>query len=129
MTTIESGERKSGRPRRFGRGRINTTVRFTPERYTELKSAADAAGRSVSEQVEFLIEDHQRFEKVLGEVVIPSLDRLEARLEEFVASRDKRIATAQGTIDRLQKERASDNERIAEIVAVAVAKTLGRDQQ
>jgi predicted HicB family RNase H-like nuclease len=48
--------RKPGRPRKYGQGRINATVRFTPERHAELRAAADQNGRSVSEQVEYLIE-------------------------------------------------------------------------
>jgi hypothetical protein len=49
--------RKPGRPRKFAEGRINATVRFTPERYAELKAVADKNGRSVSEQVEAMIEE------------------------------------------------------------------------
>jgi len=49
--------RKPGRPRKFGEGRINATIRFTPERYAEIKKAADKNGRSVSEQVETMIEE------------------------------------------------------------------------
>lgn len=58
MTTAAVKEgRKPGRPRKFAEGRINATVRFTPERYAELKAAADKSGRSVSEQVETMIEE------------------------------------------------------------------------
>jgi|SRR6516164_8921955 hypothetical protein len=49
--------RKPGRPRKFAEGRINATIRFTPERYAELKAAADKNRRSVSEQVEAMIEE------------------------------------------------------------------------
>jgi hypothetical protein len=48
--------RKPGRPRKYGQGRINATVRFTPERYAALKTEADRTGRSLSEQVEAVVE-------------------------------------------------------------------------
>jgi hypothetical protein len=60
--------RKPGRPRKFAEGRINATVRFTPERYAELKATADKAGRSVSEQVEAMIEELHRTDTVLDAV-------------------------------------------------------------
>jgi hypothetical protein len=56
MSIEKTSRRKPGRPRKYGQGRINATVRFTPERYDVLKQAADAAGRSVSEQVEAMVE-------------------------------------------------------------------------
>lgn len=49
--------RKPGRPRKFAGGRINATIRFTPERYAEIKKTADDNRRSVSEQVEAMIEE------------------------------------------------------------------------
>jgi hypothetical protein len=53
----ESGERRGpGRPCKFPPGRVKAAVRFTPTRYVDLKTAANAAGRSVSEEVEFRIE-------------------------------------------------------------------------
>jgi hypothetical protein len=57
MTETALKERRPpGRPRKYGQGRINATVRFTPERYAVLKAAADGSGRSFSEQVEYVIE-------------------------------------------------------------------------
>lgn len=55
-----------GRPRKFGEGRINATIRFTPERYAELKKEADKNGRSVSEQVEAIIEEQRHTNTVLA---------------------------------------------------------------
>jgi len=49
--------RKPGRPRKFGEGRINATIRFTPKRYAEIKEAAGKNRRSVSEQIETMIEE------------------------------------------------------------------------
>jgi hypothetical protein len=57
MTATEkSVPRTPGRPRKFGQGRRNVMVRFTPERYAELRAEADGQGRSLSEQVEAMIE-------------------------------------------------------------------------
>jgi hypothetical protein len=56
QTAAVRGGRKPGRPRKYGQGRINATVRFTPKRYAALKSAAKKSGRSVSEEVETRIE-------------------------------------------------------------------------
>lgn len=53
------------RPRKHGQGRINATVRFTPQRHEELKAAAEASGRSVSEEVEFRIERLASYEKLI----------------------------------------------------------------
>ena len=50
--TEKSVPRTPGRPRKFGQGRRNVMVRFTPERYAELRAEADRQGRSLSEQVE-----------------------------------------------------------------------------
>lgn len=53
----ESAERRApGRPRKFPPGRVKAAVRFTPSRYADLKAAANAAGRSLSEEVEHRIE-------------------------------------------------------------------------
>jgi hypothetical protein len=66
MTTVETGApRKKGRPARYGQGRSSLHVRFTPERIALLKALADHNGRSLSEQVEFVVEDHVRAEKLV----------------------------------------------------------------
>lgn len=46
-------QRKPGRPRK--QGRINATVRFTPEQYAAVRISAETHGRSVSEEVEVRI--------------------------------------------------------------------------
>ena len=43
-------------PKKSGRGRKNITVRFTPERFAEIKIAADASGKSLSEEIEDRVE-------------------------------------------------------------------------
>jgi len=80
MTNRETriGTRKpAGRPSKFGQGRITATVRFTPERYAELKQEATDHGRSVSEQVEVMIERAYTIEATLAamRMDIPTLER------------------------------------------------------
>jgi hypothetical protein len=58
-------ERKPGRPRRYKGGRIHTTVRFTPERHASLKAEADRNRRSVSEQVEAMVERAVAYDQML----------------------------------------------------------------
>jgi flagellar motility protein MotE (MotC chaperone) len=145
MTTTETEERKRiGRPRRYGE-RIVSTVRHTPQLYAELKASAEQAGRSISEQVEFELEEFRR--------IGPKLDSVERSLEAYAAGQEKlvekyeaRIKRLEGHIDaykknlesltegfggtlallesipqRLLNDRASTDERIARIVATAVA--------
>ena len=65
MVIVKEG-RRLGRPRKFGQGRINATIRFTPKRYAEIKKAADSNGRSVSEQVETMIEELHHIRSTLA---------------------------------------------------------------
>ena len=58
--------RRAGRPVKFGPGRTTITVRLTPERYSQLKQEAIDLGRSLSEQVEYLVEDAYRIREVLA---------------------------------------------------------------
>ena len=64
----EERRRPPGRPRRHAPGRINATVRFSPSRHQDLKKAAEAAGRSVSEEVEHRMERLAHYEMVIAEV-------------------------------------------------------------
>jgi|ERR1700722_5996780 hypothetical protein len=69
MTTAKTEEpRKRGRPARYGQGRASLHVRFTPERIALLKALADRNGRSLSEQVEFIVEDHGRVEELVAKL-------------------------------------------------------------
>jgi hypothetical protein len=52
---IKGTGRPPGRPRKFEK-RHHATVRIAPERYADLRATADAARRSVSEEVEHRIE-------------------------------------------------------------------------
>jgi len=84
--------RKPGRPRKFAEGRINATVRFTPARYAGLREAADKNGRSVSEQVETMIE-----ELIHTQTVLAALGTNEAEQERQVFRRRHRpVPTAYG---------------------------------
>jgi hypothetical protein len=65
MAVAKPKRRKPGRPRKYGEGRINATVRFTPERYKDLKEAADYNRRSVSEEVEARIEKAFTYDTML----------------------------------------------------------------
>lgn len=59
--------RRRGRPRKYGQGRINATVRFTPDRYQNLKAAADTHRRSISEEVEARITQLAEMLKVFND--------------------------------------------------------------
>jgi hypothetical protein len=48
--------RPPGRPRKFAEGRVHATVRLTPQLYADIKEKADAARRSISEEVEARLE-------------------------------------------------------------------------
>jgi hypothetical protein len=61
-----TAEKKIGRPRKFAEGRVHATVRFTPDRYADIKKNADAARRSISEEVEARIERLAAFDSVLA---------------------------------------------------------------
>jgi predicted HicB family RNase H-like nuclease len=74
MSAMSGEQRKPGRPRKFGQGRINATVRFTPENHAAVRIAAETQGRSVSEEVEVRVQ--QSFQ---NEALIPVLEALLAR--------------------------------------------------
>jgi hypothetical protein len=54
--TTEANRRPPGRPRRYAPGRINLTLRVTPQRHEDLKASAIANGRSISEEIEVRVE-------------------------------------------------------------------------
>src|SRR4051794_1793692 len=62
----EDTPRRPGRPRKHAPGRVHATVRFAPDRYLDLKKAADAAGRSISEEVEGRVERLTDYEQMFG---------------------------------------------------------------
>jgi hypothetical protein len=78
--TQETDRRPPGRPRRYAHGRINTTVRFTPARYEDLKASAIANGRSISEEVEFRIE-HAAEDAIMREGYRQAWKRTDEKLD------------------------------------------------
>ena len=59
-------KRKRGRPRKHPPGRIYASVRFSPDRYQAIKTAAEVAGRSVSEEIEYRVEKLAAYNEVLA---------------------------------------------------------------
>lgn len=102
--TKTEGVRKKGRPARYGQGRTSLHVRFTPERIEMLKALADLNGRSLSEQVEYVVERHfadqavhaakrndrqlrDVDEKRTQEIIEATTERLLAQVRELFAGR------------------------------------------
>jgi hypothetical protein len=94
VAAAKSAERRSaGRPRKYGQGRVSAHVRFTPERYAVLKGAADANGRSVSEQVEWVVEAWY------AEAALKAAMRHDANLQGLSEQRVKEIV--EDTVKRM----------------------------
>ena len=107
MTTAAATTgRKPGRPRKYGQGRINATVRFTPERYAALKAKAEKAGRSVSEEVEHQIEQLNTLQDTLATLDM-AFDQIRQLQQQLTATK-------------------RDDERLAQIVEDAVTRALRR---
>jgi hypothetical protein len=131
--SAESPRRKPGRPRKYGQGRINATVRFTPERYAELRAEADQNGRSVSEQVEHIVEravsDRQLIadlRRERDEADDKTIESMRAVTAYGVEQMDKLKAMHAAELGRLKEAYALQEERLAEIVEAAVARALAR---
>jgi septal ring factor EnvC (AmiA/AmiB activator) len=131
MTIAESGERPEGGKPEGGRGRITSTVRFSPMRLADLREVAASHGRSLSEEIEFRIEAYARHEAEMQSMVA----RHEAEMQEMLAQlydHQNQIGRHQQEIRALKeavksasdKEAASADERIARIVADAVARVF-----
>jgi hypothetical protein len=121
--TVTQEQKRPGRPRKFGQGRITSTVRHTPERYAELKAAADQAGRSVSEEVEFRIEAHARSEADRQEMLGQLFDH-----QQQIGRHQQEIRTLREELGTLREKSAAgkgsvamDDERAARIAAAAIA--------
>jgi hypothetical protein len=57
MADLEQPKRKRGRPRKYPEGtRANYSTRLTKQTHAALKAAARAAGRSISEEIEYRIQ-------------------------------------------------------------------------
>ena len=126
MTSEESERRKPGRPRRYGQGRINATVRFTPERYADLKAAADDQRRSISEEVE------ARVERSFTEAAFAKMTQdLQAIGSEMGEIEGELLNKAMARIAELEKAQTINEEAIERAVTRALAKarlTIGEPE-
>lgn len=119
MTDVGTGERRMpGRPRKFGQGRINATVRFTPKIYAALKTAADSNGRSVSEEVETSIE-----RKIRDEPLVEIARGIDEVGQELLSIAEELLQKALARIDQLEKAQTLSEEMIERAVSRALAKT------
>jgi hypothetical protein len=132
MSIGKTSRRKPGRPRKYGRGRVNATVRFTPERYAELRAQADQQGRSLSEQVEHIIENAVRDRELIADLRRKADANFEEGLKDVrivtthaVEQADKLRAAHADEIDRAAAY-AIEEKRLAEIVEAAVTRALGK---
>jgi uncharacterized hydantoinase/oxoprolinase family protein len=118
--------RKPGRPRKYGQGRINATVRFTPERHAALKAAADGVGRSISEEVE------ARIERSFSNDVLKEIQRgLKEVAHEQNEIAQELLKKAMERIAELEKAQTLDEEAIERAVTRALAKarlTIGEEK-
>jgi hypothetical protein len=118
ITESEEGRPKGGKPARGVRGRTTTTVRFTAARLADLREVAAAQGRSLSEEVEFRIEAHARSDAEMQALLAQLFDHQQqiGRLQQQVRTLQAKSAP--------DKESVAADERIARIVATAVARAL-----
>jgi hypothetical protein len=126
MATTEPKERKrTGRPPKYGQGRITSTVRHTPERYAELKAAAAQAGRSISEEVEFRLERDARADAEHQMDMAQLHDhqqQIGRHQQEIRMLREELTALKQNSPSPADRAHAAmDDERIVRIVTSAIA--------
>ena len=126
MDTPETKERKRiGRPPKYGQGRITSTVRHTPERYADLKAAAEQAGRSISEEIEYRLErdaradaEHQADLAQLHQ----HLEQIGRHQQEIRTLREELTALKENSPSPADRAHAAmDDERIVQIVTSAIA--------
>jgi hypothetical protein len=117
VTSEESERRKPGRPRRYGQGRINATVRFTPERYADLKAAAEEQRRSISEEVEARVE--RSFTEAAFAKMNQDLQAIGSEMEEIAG---ELLNKAMARIAELEKAQTLSEEAIERAVTRALAK-------
>jgi hypothetical protein len=145
--TGKPAPRKPGRPRKFGLGRINATVRFTPERYEELRLEADQNGRSVSEQVEYMVDQTRILRGIVHELRISfssthednkrlrlAFDELktahaasQAEVAGLLATTDQAVEVAATRTAKLTKVTLTADE-LAKIVEAAVTRVLTKER-
>ncbi len=117
MTAEQQDRRKPGRPRKYGEGRVNATVRFTPERYAKLKEQADQHRRSVSEEVEARIE-RSFFEEGLADIR-RGVDQVGQDIQQMW---QELFEKAMARIEQLQAVQPLTEEQVERAVTRALAK-------
>jgi hypothetical protein len=130
MTSIEkTSRRKPGRPRKYGQGRINATVRFTPERHAELQTEADQRGRSFSEQVEHVVEQRRLLRELVAQLKIAfrSANQDAVRLRRELD--DLKAAHTAELVDLPLTAAALDQDRLTDIIEAAVTRALQRGRK
>jgi len=120
MTTAESEERpaEGGKPEGV-RGRTTTTVRFTAARLADLRAVAAEQGRSLSEEVEFRIERDARADAEMQAMLAQLYDH-----HTLIGTLQQQVRTLKEQSAPAKESGAADDERIARIVATAVAQVL-----
>jgi hypothetical protein len=124
--TEKTSRRKPGRPRKYGQGRVNATVRFTPERYAELRAEADQNGRSVSEQIEHMVEQTRLLRELADQLKLAfgsareDSDRLRREIDELKTAHVAELA------DLRRTAAAFGQDRIADTIEAAVERALAR---
>jgi hypothetical protein len=132
MPIEKTSRRKPGRPRKYGQGRVNATVRFTPERYAELQAEADQNRRSLSEQVEYIVEHAARDRELIADLrrqrdewADDNVKNIRAVTEHAVEQMDKFRTAHAAELKRLKAAaHAIEEKRLAEIVEAAVMRAL-----
>jgi hypothetical protein len=90
-----------GRSKKYPAGRLNCTVRFTPERHAALLADAALKGRSLSEEV----EDRVNQSYLLGDVLGARMEAQTATLKAYLQEYAEFATSLQDTIDDLRRER------------------------
>jgi hypothetical protein len=131
----KTSRRKPGRPRKYGQGRINATVRFTAQRIAQLRTEADQNGRSVSEQVEYIVERASSDRELIANLKRDRDEWADRAPEDIravtayaVEQMDKLKAMHAAELERMKEAYALQEERLAEIVEAAVARALAKPQ-
>jgi hypothetical protein len=140
VTPIEkTSRRKPGRPRKYGQGRINATVRFTPERYAELQAEADQKGRSLSEQVEHMVEQTRLLRELVDQLKV-AFSSANYDAKGLLRRLDDREAAHTAELEALKMEHAAElaelrvtaaalgADRLAEIIEARVVRALAKSR-
>jgi hypothetical protein len=121
METMETGgRRKPGRPRKYAQGRQQAATRFTPARYRDLAAAAEANARSVSEEIEFRIEQSFLVDVIRGVAEVG--EELKDIAMELLAKAQARNVELEARVAELEKAQTINEEMIERAVTKALAK-------